>query len=182
MLQPSNLESMTGVEGIKKAAIIYVEAMKKDQSEAEKIQKAAKFLPTSIFQKLEKVGKDVMDWRLLTDVRHKARIKALSRDIQERILNGDKFHFLTSDGSHLMIPLVNCDISIARQMFNHDHIRSLAEQKVYLDQERKRIKDAESSNTLDYEVNEKKKTITFNAARQFTFEQLRLLVLQLPYK
>lgn len=171
-----------GCKHILAAAKLYVKALNENPANREVFYKKAKGkVQRSTFRALEAVGRDLRDYRLLSGFDcgpHAAKIKKLPRDLQEKVLDGCMFEFLTVDGSPQMVLLRDTEDWIAKQMFANGGIRNLPEQKAWLEAEKVRLKLAEVEHTVPYEI--KKKGVLIPKANTFIKnEEWKQVALQL---
>ena len=123
-----------GLEGIAEAARIYVESI--DADPANKLRFLAHFdgqVPPTIWKSLEKVGRKQIHPQLLLGVVGNATdIKRLPYSEQEKVINGDPLILLTDRGEQINVDLRTAPKTVVNQLVASDHVRSLAEQKLYL--------------------------------------------------
>lgn len=167
-------------EGALIVSKIIVDAIDEDPANREVLYDALKKVITPMmFRQLESVGRKIMDPRLLigSGGQHTSKIKKLPRDVQKKVLDGCLFEFLTADGSHLMICLMDCEDSQAKQMFGDNNIRNLAQQKAWIEAEKIKRKSAEVEHVVPYEI--RTKDVLFKEMTSLTFDEVRQLALQL---
>jgi len=127
-----------GISGIVRAAKIYVSAIDEDSSNSEKFQNELKdFVPSSAWAQFEAVGRKWMHPRLLLggvhDFKKSRIIKRLPYSTQEQIFEHKRFKLLTSTGDTLSADVLECTPEQCEQLFNGDSIRSLGEQRAYIE-------------------------------------------------
>lgn len=170
-----------GYEGFLAAARIIVKKIDEDSANAEILYKAAAEVgvSTSFLRKLEAIGRNTMDHRLLagTVCKHTTQIRRLRFDLQKRVLDGEKFPFLTADDSPLLIDIRDCEKWQAKQMFAGDHIRTIAEQKSWIENVKAEQKATNIKRAVPWVVT--KKTVRFEAGAELTHQQIIQLALQL---
>ena len=162
-----------------KVAEIIVAAIEEDPANRETLYETLKnVMSATMYRQLEYVGRKILDPRLLIGAgrQHTTKIKKLPYDLQQKILDGCMFEFLTSDGSHLMVCLRDCEDWQAKQMFADDHIRTLPEQKSWVEAEKSRRKSSEVEHVVPYEI--RSKDVLFKEMTSLTFEEIRQLALQ----
>ncbi len=170
------------LEGLGTTAKMIVKKFDEDPVNAEIFYKAAAEagISAGFIRRIEAVGRKTMDPRLLggTVCRHVAKLRRLRADLQKRVLDGEKFKFLTADGTILMICLRDCEKVQAEQMYANGRIRTLPEQKQWLEAKKseKNIRDFKSD--VPYEIT--KKTVKFLQNLEMTHKQVKQLALQLP--
>jgi hypothetical protein len=166
-------------EGALTVSRIIVGAIDEDPANRDVLYKALKNVMTrTMFHQLESVGRKVLDPRLLigSGGQHTSRIKRLPFDLQKKIIDGCMFEFLTTDGSHMMVCLRDCEDWQAKQMFADDHIRTLPEQKSWAESEKAKRKSSEIERVVPYEI--RAKDVLFKEMTSLTFEEIRQLALQ----
>lgn len=171
----------SGRNWIEKAAEIYIEAIDEDPANREKFQKALSgTVPTSAWYKLEAIGRKTIDSRLLVGMggKHTSRIRRLPYSLQQEILSGKKFDYLTASGTELKIDLMTCEDSQAKQMFNGTKIRSISEQKAWIEAEKIERQISEVEHREPYEIRQRKKQIFFKENTVLTFDEVTRLALQ----
>jgi len=162
---------------------IIVDAIDEDPANREVLYDALKNVMTPpMFRALESVGRKILDPRLLigSGGQHTGRIKKLPRDLQKKVIDGSMYEFLTADGSHMMVCLRDSEDWQAKQMFADDHIRTLPEQKAWVEAEKAKRKSTEFEHVVPYEI--RTKDVLFKEMTKLTFDELRQLALQLPRK
>ena len=125
-----------GIESIVAAATVYVEAIEDDPRLKDKFRdEFADTIPPSAWSGFEAVGKKWMHPKLLMGGggQFSSKIKRLPYSDQERIFSGARFDMLTADGDTLKVDLRNITREQGDQMFDGSHVRTLAEQKAYLE-------------------------------------------------
>jgi hypothetical protein len=129
-------EALTcGIDNIAQAARVYVEAIDANPALADEF--AADFrdiVPASAWAGFEAVGRKWMHPRLLMGGggRFASKIKRLPYHTQERIFNGDRFDMLLPGGDTIKVDVREAQQEQAEQLFDGNHIRTLAEQKLFL--------------------------------------------------
>jgi len=125
----------SGIDSIVESAKIYVEAIEDDPNNKSKFVEAFEdVIPVSAWSGFEAVGRKWMHPKLLLGGgKYASKIKRLPYSDQERIFEGARFDMLTSDGQTLKVDVRNITKEQADQMFNNTHIRTLAEQKAWIE-------------------------------------------------
>lgn len=92
----------------------------------------------AIISKLDAVGRGRVDARLPAGEGgpHSNKISKLLMPEQRNVLDGAMYKYLQPDGQTRMVCLRECLDSEAKQLFNGRHIRNLAEQKAYIEEEK----------------------------------------------
>lgn len=125
-----------GIDGIVKAAEIYVAAIDVNPKNADAFRdEFADWIPDSAWSGFEAVGRKWMHPKLLMGGggRYSAKIKRLPYSQQERIFSGERFDLLTATGDKLKVDIRNCTPDQADQLFDGNHLRGLPEQKAYVE-------------------------------------------------
>lgn len=180
LIEAYNNWSKDVYEGALTVSKIIVDAIDEDPANREVLYDALKNIMTpTMFRQLESVGRKILDPRLLVGSggQYTVKIKKLPSDLQKKILDGCMFEFLTADGSHMMICLRDSEDWQAKQMFADDHVRTLPEQKAWIEAEKAKLKLNEVEHTMPFEI--KKGGVLFKLGAFLTNEQIRQLALQL---
>lgn len=173
-------EALTsGLENIVKAAKIYVEAIDSNPALADEF--AAEFrdvVPASAWAGFEAVGRKWMHPRLLMGGggRYASKIKRLPYHAQERIFNGERFDMLLPDGDTIRVDIREAAPEQADQLFEGNHIRTLAEQKLWL-AKRKQEPEAEEAEVLPYTINNGQ--ITFRRGVTMTRQEIKRIIAEM---
>jgi len=127
-----------GIEGIVKAAEIYVAALDEDPRNADTFRdEFAEWVPSSAWAQFEAVGRKWMHPRLLmggvSDRKKSAAIKRLPYSMQSRIFKRERFPLLTADGDTLQVDLMEATGDQVDQLCGSDSIRSLSEQRAWIE-------------------------------------------------
>lgn len=168
-------------DGIVRAAEIYVQAVDADKANRERFAKHfADTIPQDAWDKLEAIGRKYIHPKLLMGFggRHAKRIRKLPYHVQEQILAGEKFDYLTASGSTLKIDALGCTESQARQLFDTTRIRPVPDQRAWIEAERMERQLAKADEAEPYEILRKKKEVLFRRDTRISFEQLKNLALQ----
>lgn len=120
-----------------KFATIYVEAIDEDAKNADKIKQAFKTkIAPDKWAQIEAVGRKWMHPAIALGEAgvNAGAIRRLPYSLQERVMKGERFPMLTSGGElPLMVDIKEIEGKQAKQMLNREHIRSISEQRAYLD-------------------------------------------------
>lgn len=127
-----------GIEGIVRAAEIYVEAIDEDPTCSDQFRDAcADWIPASAWAQFEAVGRKWMHPRLImggmADRRKAALVKQLPYSMQERIFDHERFPLLVAKGEQIKVDIFEATRSQAEQLCNGSSIRNLSEQKAWLE-------------------------------------------------
>lgn len=130
------------MEAFLEIAKIYVKAIDKDRAWREKFREA---FPNCNWTDYEEVGRGTMCFDLLLEPNHRniPAIRKLPMSVQKEVVAGEKFDFLLAPGEgvnpddHRKVDVLQVTGVQARQLFNGGRIRSLAEQKVWIREQKK---------------------------------------------
>jgi len=175
-------EALSGaVDGIRRAARIYVEAIDEEPERAQEFRAACPEIPEGTWATLDKIGRGQVDVRLLMRQGgpHRARIARLPGPMQTRLLDGEPVDLLLDAGEEvdsLKVDVRNVTSEQAAQLFAGDHIRSVAEQKAWLAEREQRAKLAggDPIETLPYVIQGNK--VTFKRNLTMTLRELKDLI------
>jgi len=169
-------------DGILEAAEIYVEAVDEDPANREIFKRELSgTVPTSAWDRLEAIGRKTIDPKLLLGMggKHTARIKRLPYSLQQAILSGEKFDYLTSSDSTLKIDLLTCTDEQAKQVFDSTELRTISQQKSWIEAEKRERQMSEPVEHYEpYEIRQRKKQIFFKENTVLTFDEVTRLALQ----
>ena len=129
-----------GIEGIVRAAEIYVAAIDEDPTVSDRFRDAfSDWIPSSAWTNFEAVGRKWMHPRLLmggmADRRKHTLVKRLPYSLQERIFTGERFKLLTAKGETLNVDLMEATTTQVEQLCSEGAIRSLGEQRAWLEEQ-----------------------------------------------
>lgn len=129
----SALES--GIENIAKAAAVYVTAIDSDPDAKEMFLSGfADVIPSSAWAGFEAVGRKQMHPKLLFGAgNNRGYLKHLPFSDQEKIMDGHKYDLLISGGDSVRVDPREISKDQARQLFGRGHVRTLSEQRSYLE-------------------------------------------------
>ena len=132
---------LAGIDEIVKAAKIYVKAIDEDPSNQKLFMDEFKdTIPLAAWYGFEAVGRGAMHPKLLLGGgRNSNKIKQLPFSIQKQIFDGYKFDLLLPDGDSMKVNLLEVSPLQAEQLVNNNNIRSLGEQRAYLEEQKKQI-------------------------------------------
>jgi len=147
-----------GINGIVKAAEIYVAALDDDPRNADRFREEfAEWVPASAWSQFEAVGRKWMHPRLLmggvADRKKASLIKRLPYSTQDRVFKRERFPLLTADGSKLQVDILEATHEQAEQLCNGTAIRSLSEQKAWIES-RASVAMTEPAEVLPYTIGE----------------------------
>jgi hypothetical protein len=150
-------------EAIRDAALMFTAACKEDPGfrawVLENVHEGAR----RIFLDLEAVGKGLIDERLVTgQVKNSSLLRSLPLPDQQQFIEGS-IEVLTENGETLLIAGQNLTHDQFRQVFNPTHIRSLAEQKAWIEsQKTKQSITAKKTTRPVLEPDKKNKCVLFD--------------------
>jgi hypothetical protein len=125
-----------GVEGIVKAAGVYVAAIDDNATNAAILHEAfADIVPASAWGGFEAVGRKWMHPKLLLGGggRYGGRIKRLPYSTQEAIFDGKRFELLTSTGDTLKVDVRECTPDQVDQLLDGSTVRNLSSQRAWIE-------------------------------------------------
>jgi len=143
-----------GTESLVKACRVYVDAIKDNPERVFEFQDAFKNeVPVGCWAQFEAVGKKCLHPRLLLNGggKYGGRIRKLPYSLQEQILEGDRFDLLTANGETLKVDIREVQPEQADQLFDYDHIRSLPEQRAFIES-RKQTPPEDAHEVLPYTI------------------------------
>ena len=169
-----------GIEGIVKAAEIYVAALDEDPRNADKFRDAfSDMLPPSAWGQLESVGRKVMHPRLLMggvcDRKKSTFIKRLAYSMQERVFNRERFKLLTEDGQTLEVDLMEATPEQCEQLCDGSGIRNLSAQKAWM--EARKVHASEPCEVLPYTISGDR--VTFRRGCVLTRAEMKRLLTEM---
>ena len=128
-----------GIDGIVKAAGIYVEAIDEDPKASDAFRdEMGDMVPHSAWAQFEAVGRKWMHPKLLmggvgASTKRTNAIKRLPYSQQERVFNHDRFPLLTSTGDTLSADILEVTDDQLAQLCDGSHIRTLSEQRAWIE-------------------------------------------------
>ena len=164
-----------GLNGIQEAAEIYVAAIDKDPEIKKAFIKQFNHMITPpTWRSLELIGRKQVHPQLMLSGAANARyIKRLAYSDQEKILAGERYECLLPDGDRILVDLRTVDRKTADQIFCFDHIRTISDQKLWLEQ---RIpKKVEAAKNPNYEIVHAGKTVRFLRPCVYTKKELEII-------
>lgn len=115
---------------------LYSELIDKYPEAKEELKHRLPGVPSRTWIKFEAVGRGYMHPQLISNPHFAIpRLERMSYSDQAKAVEG-KMDVLTPKGDTLKVSLSELTPEIAKQVFAHDHIRSLSEQKIYLESKR----------------------------------------------
>jgi hypothetical protein len=131
------VEAITmGHNMIHKACVGMVEKIDENPECKQEYIDAMPNVPSRTWATFESIGRNTMDFRLaLGGVKNEPQIKRLPISDQNRIMDGEKLELLLSGGDTLMVDSTTCNKEQATQLFDKGAIRSLSEQRAFLEAE-----------------------------------------------
>jgi hypothetical protein len=145
-------------------ATIYVQAIDRDPAFRDYIADEVVGVPANFWRSLEMVGRKQLDGRILTGVPFGNKLRSLPMSEQRAVLDGS-LSLLVRDGDSLQVKLDAITMDQAEQLFARDHIRSLAEQRTWLES-RSTIKRMQADHTAPVvELDKKRREIVIGNVR-----------------
>jgi hypothetical protein len=148
-----------GIDSIVNASEIYVKAIDEDPAIKDRFRdEFADIIPSSAWSGFEAVGRKWMHPKLLMGGggRYSSQIKRLPYSDQEQIFSGTRYGLLTADGDTLRVDVRSITPEQAEQLFDRSHIRSLAEQKAWLEARKSAPQKAEDVQVMPYSITDGK--------------------------
>lgn len=128
-------------EHIQQAAALYVEAITKNPAFRDWLDDEAPQVPPGVWRSLDRIGRGQLDPRIFGGCLYDTKLRRLPITEQRQALDGS-LPLLTSSGDSMLIRLGAMMPSQADQVFAADHIRSLAEQRAYIESRETKAKAA----------------------------------------
>ena len=163
------------IEGIVKASEIYVKAIDENPLNKVKfIESCSDFIPTDAWAGFEAIGRRWMHPKLLMGGggKYSKNIKKLPYSDQRQIFEGARFDMLTSSGEILKVDVRQIEPAQAEQMFDKSHIRSVAEQKAFIESR----KPDKPSNSVEVPYTFVRNGVHFTKDTVVNKEQLRRIL------
>jgi hypothetical protein len=172
----------SGIEGIVRAAEIYVAALDADPRDADRFRdEFAEWVPAAAWSQFEAVGRKWMHPRLLmggvSDRKKSAIIKKLPYSTQERVFKRERFQLLTASGEKLEVDILEATPEQAEQLCNGTSIRSLSEQRVWIESQVVKERAEEPEDSLPYTVTDGR--VTFRRRCVLSRAELKRLLLEM---
>jgi len=124
-----------GLECIKEACRLYVEAIDKNPELSEKFKTSYELTETA-WVRFEQVGRGLLHERLLTDYSCGARKLKKMPISQQAKYSAAPIPVLVENGELLNVQLSNLTPAQCRQVFADDHVRTPAEQRAYIESQK----------------------------------------------
>ena len=114
----------------------YAELVDRFPEAKEELKHRLPGVPSRTWIKFEAVGRGYMHPQLISNPHFAIpRLERMSYSDQTKAVEG-KMDVLTAQGDTLKVALSELTPEMAKQLFAHDHIRTLSEQKVYIESKR----------------------------------------------
>ena len=171
-----------GVDGITKAGEIYVAALDEDPRNADRFRdEFAEFVPPSAWSNFEAVGRKWLHPRLIMggvgDRKKNAIIKKMPYSMQERIFKRERFGLLTAAGETLQIDVLEATSEQAEQLCNGQAVRSISEQRAWIDARRAETANPDPIEVLPYTISDGK--VTFRRGVTLSRAELKRLLTEM---
>lgn len=167
----------SGIDSIVNASQIYVKAIDEDITIKDRFRdEFADIISSSAWSGFEAVGRKWMHPKLLMGGggRYSSQIKRLPYSDQEQIFNGTRYELLTADGDTLRVDVRSITPEQAEQLFDRSHIRSLSEQKAWLEARKNMPKKSEEVEVMPYSITDGK--VYFRKGTSLTRTELKRLL------
>lgn len=176
---------LSWAEGVRVAIIrssqILCEAIDEDPKWMDIIkEKCGKMLPPSLFSDLEKIGRGMLhvDLYLGFNTPNYGKIKQLPPSLQERVIKGEKFEFLLSNGDKMLQSPLDLTSDQCQQLIGGKNIRTLAQQKSWMEEKKFEMSNrTENAVRIPYVIIKGKLVIPPNGhAVEFTTRDLKTIM------
>jgi len=167
-----------GIQGIVKAGEIYVAAIDHNPKLADSFREEfTDSIPAAAWGQFEAVGRKWLHPNLILGGggEYATRIKRLPYSQQERVFAGERFDMLTGAGDTLKVDLREIGKTQADQMFAERHVRTLSEQKSWIEA-RRAVPVVEPTELLPYTISGDR--VTFRRGATLTRAELKRLVME----
>ena len=162
-----------GLESIKKACKIYVDAIDYDPTLIDKFREEYPNITESAWVRFEQVGRGLLHESLLTDYSMGAKkLKNLPYSQQEKF-SKNGIELLTKTNDILKVEVSSLTKEQVKQVFTNDHVRTLAEQRAYI--ESQETYNAKPVDDVPYMIKNKKLFINQKGIF-FTLQQLKDII------
>ena len=168
-----------GIDGIVKAAAVYVDAVDENPRNADKFTEAFDgVVPSLAWSQFEAIGRKWMHPRLLMGGggRYAAKIKRLPYSVQERIFAGERFDLVCQGGDTLKVDIRETTPEQVDQIIDGTHLRTPSEQRAYLES-RSAIRSPLQAEPMPYTVQDGK--VTFRRGTVLTKADLKRLLMEM---
>ena len=163
-------EWFSGMESLLKASQTYVKAIDSDEKAKELFKAAFPKMSNVAWSRIESVGREQMHYTLLCDTSAAAeKVRKLPYSDQKAVIESG-VDVLTVDGTTLKVKTENLTAEMSRQAIARDHVRTVPEQKAYIES-LKTIVSIEAKKPKDlWQV--KNRLLQVHAPTAFTRQQL----------
>lgn len=152
-------------KSVTEIAKIYVNAINKDHNFNEYLTESLPSIPATFWRNLEKVGRNQLDGRIIGGaIPYVHRISVMSLSEQKRAIDGP-LELLVKDGDKLSVKIDTITPDQAQQIFAKDHIRTLSEQKTWLESKSSAIRIRNNQDRPTVEIDKKRKEIVIGNIR-----------------
>jgi len=167
-----------GIEGIVKASEAYVAAIDDNPRYGDEFRdEFADWVPHSAWSQFEAVGRKWLHPKLImggmSDRTKSGIVKKLPYSIQERVFDRERFDLLTHDGDTLQVDMIEATASQAKQLCAGNRIRTLSEQKAWIESQRV-AEAAPVSEVMPYTIRDGK--VAFRRGVTLTRTELKRLL------
>lgn len=143
---------MQGFEMIGKACQLYVKAIDENPDLKHEFQEEYPTINSAMWARFERVGRGVLRYKLLTSTSSAtAVLSRMPYSDQQRYLD-NPVELLTTDGDVLKVLASNLTPEQVKQVFSFNAIRSLSEQKAYIESQKLRKKALQAGEKEKYRV------------------------------
>jgi len=170
-----------GIEGITKAAEIYVASIDADPTNFWRFhQGCADYIPKAAWPRFEAIGRKLIHPRLImggiADPKKNRVVKSMPYSMQTKILSGERFEMLTRGGDTLLVDFMDATGEQVEQLFGDGRARNLSEQKAWIENHKyNKIAAAPLPYMIDGE------TVTFRKAVTMTRAEVARLLREMKH-
>jgi hypothetical protein len=166
-----------GIDGIVRASEVYVEAIDDNPRYADTFRdEFGDIVPYGAWGQFEAIGRKWMHPRLImggmADRQKAALVKRLPYSVQERVFSRERFDLLTPDADTLQVDLMEATTEQVRQLCDGSHIRSLAEQRAWMESQKAEAK--EEAEVMPYVVRDG--CVSFRRGVKLTKEEVKRIL------
>lgn len=162
------------IESMYEGCKMYVDLIDKNTAAKELFLEAG--LKESELRKMEHVGRNIMNVKLLTATGEQYRCIAKCPISEQNKYLNEPIEVLTYNGDVLKVSIDNLSKDQTKQVFADNHVRGLSEQKVYLEELKKReyIAKQPKQNREPYTIS--KNTVVFNNPCKLTRKEMLIIL------
>ena len=160
------LEGVASISAnVSKVAKVYVDGIDRDPSFKEYLVSELPSIQASFWRSLEKVGRNQLDGRILNGAvpfGNKLRLLPIS---EQKSAIENHIELLVGSGDKLLVKIDAITSDQAEQIFARDHIRSLEEQRAWVESKRAQVKYSAKCDAPPVELDKKRKELIIGNVR-----------------